>query len=142
MGSACELLNTLEVIKLALPDHEAVAVVGDGGFMMTVQDLETAVGEEVLVKVIVVNDMSYRVLLLRQKIQKRGRLVGTLLGNPSFEALARAFRAEGVTVERDEDVGGAIKTMLESNKPFVVDLRISQEDIPPLNIEPSIRMAG
>jgi acetolactate synthase-1/2/3 large subunit len=128
--------------KLALPDHEVVAVVGDGEFMMTVQDLETAVRESIPVKIVVVNDSSYRVLLLRQRIQKRGRLIGTILTNPSFEALAKAFRVEGLTVNRDDDIEYAVKSMLESDKPFVVDLQISQEDIPPLNIEPSIRMAG
>jgi len=128
--------------KLALPDHEVIAVVGDGEFMMTVQDLETAVRENIPVKVVVVNDSSYRVLLLRQRIQKRGRLIGTLLTNPSFEVLAKTFKAEGLTVDRDDDIEYAIKSMLESNKPFVIDLQISQEDIPPLNIEPSIRMAG
>ena len=128
--------------KLALPDHEVIAVVGDGEFMMTIQDLETAVRENIPVKVVIVNDSSYRVLLLRQKIQKRGRLIGTLLTNPSFEELAKAFKAEGLTLDRDEDIEYAIKTMLESDKPFVIDLKISQEDIPPLNIEPSIRMAG
>ena len=109
---------------------------------MTIQDLETAVREYIPVKVIVVNDLSYRVLLLRQKIQKRGRLIGTLLTNPSFEDLAKTFKAEGSTVDRDDDIEHAIKSMLESDKPYVIDLRISQEDIPPLNIEPSIRMAG
>ena len=128
--------------KLSLPDYEVIAVVGDGEFMMTLQDLETAVREGIPVKVVVVNDMSYRVLLLRQKIQKGGRVIGTILGNPPFEDIARAFGAQGVTVERDEDIVDSIKAMLEYDKPFVVDLRISQEDIPPLNIEPSIRMAG
>jgi acetolactate synthase-1/2/3 large subunit len=118
--------------KLSLPDHEVIAVVGDGDFMMTVQDLETAVRENIPVRVVIVNDMSYRVLLLRQKTQKRGRLIGTLLGNPSFEELARAFKAEGLTVTRDEDIEYAIETMLKSDKPFIIDLKISQEDMPPL----------
>jgi acetolactate synthase-1/2/3 large subunit len=128
--------------KLALPDHEVIAVAGDGEFMMTAHDLETAVRENIPVKVVIVNDMSYRVLLLRQKIQKRERIIGTLLTNPSFEELAKAFRAEGLTVKRDEDIEYAIRTMLESNKPFIVELQVSQEDVPPLNMEPSIRMAG
>ncbi|MEM1758401.1 MAG: thiamine pyrophosphate-binding protein [Acidilobaceae archaeon] len=127
--------------KLALPDHEVIAIVGDGEFMMTVEELETAVRENIPVKVVIVNDLSYRVLLLRQKIQRRGRIIGTLLGNPSFEALAKAFGARGVTVADDSEIDEAINEMLESDKPFVVDLRISQEDIPPLNIEASIRIA-
>ncbi|MEM1869365.1 MAG: thiamine pyrophosphate-dependent enzyme, partial [Acidilobaceae archaeon] len=68
-------------------------------------------------------------------------IIGTLLGNPSFEALAKAFGARGVTVADDSEIDEAINEMLESDKPFVVDLRISQEDIPPLNIEASIRIA-
>ena len=118
--------------KLSLPDHEVISVVGDGDFMMTLQELETAVREGIAVKVVVVNDMSYRVLLLRQKILKRGRVIGTLLMNPSFEELAKVFKVDGLTVAKDEDIDYAIKTMLESDKPFAIDLKISQEDIPPI----------
>jgi len=118
--------------KLALPDYEVISIVGDGEFAMTMQELETAVRENIPVKVVIVNDMSYRVLLLRQKLQKGGRIIGTLLGNPSFEELAKAFKADGLTVTRDEDIDCAIKTMLKSDKPFVLDLKISQEDIPPI----------
>ncbi len=128
--------------KLSKPEAEVIAVVGDGEFMMTVQDLETAVREGIPVKVIVVNDWSYRVLLLRQKIQKRGRILGTLLGNPDFVKLAEAFGAEGYVVRRDDDIDEAIKVMLESNKPFIVDLQISAEDMPPLNLEASLRMSA
>ncbi|MCE4617904.1 MAG: thiamine pyrophosphate-binding protein [Desulfurococcales archaeon] len=128
--------------KIANPENEVIAVVGDGEFMMTVQDLETAVRENIPVKVVVVNDNSYRVLYLRQTIQKRGRVYGTLHTNPSFEALARAFGAEGTTVSSNAEIDDAIEEMLESNKPYVVDLRISREDLPPLNLEGSLRMSG
>ncbi|MCE4618716.1 MAG: thiamine pyrophosphate-binding protein [Desulfurococcales archaeon] len=128
--------------KLARPESDVIAVVGDGEFMMTVQDLETAVRERIPVKVVVVNDNSYRVLLLRQRLQKGGRIYGTLHSNPSFEALARVFGAEGVTVSGDDDIDEALKAMLDSDKPFVVDLQISPEDLPPLNLEGSLRMSG
>lgn len=126
--------------KLALPDHEVIAVVGDGEFMMTIQDLETAVREYIPVKVIVVNDMAYRVLLLRQMVQKGGRVMGTVLQNPSFEELARAFKADGITVDSDDKIDYAIREMLKSDKPYVVDLIISQEDIPPFNFRSSTLM--
>lgn len=127
--------------KLARPDLEVVAVVGDGDFMMTVQDLETAVREEIAVKTIVVNDFSYRVLLLRQKIQRMGRVYGTLLGNPDFSRLAEVFGAIGVKVERDDEIGGAVETIVRAEEPVVVDLRVSQEDLPPLNLEATLRMS-
>ena len=109
--------------------------------MMSVGELETIIRENIPVKVVVVNDMSYRVLLLRQKIQRRGRVIGTLLENPSFEALARTFGALGATVSDDGEIDRVIDEMLGSDKPFIVDLRISQEDVPPLNIEASMRIA-
>lgn len=124
--------------KLALPDHEVIAVVGDGEFMMTVQDLETAVREDIPVKVVIVNDMAYRVLLLRQMVQKGGRIMGTILRNPSFEELAKAFKAEGVTIDCDDEIDYAIREMLKSDKPYVVDLIISQEDVPPFNFKASL----
>ncbi|MGC9149431.1 MAG: thiamine pyrophosphate-binding protein [Sulfolobales archaeon] len=52
--------------KLAAPERDVYAVVGDGEFMMTIQDLETAVRENIPVKIIIVNDNSYRVLYARQ----------------------------------------------------------------------------
>lgn len=128
--------------KIANPESQVIAVVGDGEFMMTVQDLETAVREGIPVKVVVVNDDSYRVLYLRQMIQKAGRVYGTLHSNPSFEALARVFGAEGNTVSSDEEIDDAISEMLESDKPYVLDLKISREDMPPLNLDATLRMSG
>lgn len=128
--------------KLALPDHEVIAVVGDGDFMMAIQDLETAVRERIPVKVIVVNDNSYRVLLMRQRIQKRGRILGTLLNNPSFEMLAKIFGGDGATITRDSDIEHVVNEMLSSDKPYVVDLIIRPDDMPPLNIDASIKMSS
>lgn len=128
--------------KIANPDSQVLAVVGDGEFMMTIQDLETAVRENIPVKVIVVNDDSYRVLYLRQTIQKGGRVYGTLHTNPSFEALAKVFGAEGRTLTSDSDIKDVIREMLESEKPYVLELRISREDLPPLNLEGSLKMSG
>jgi acetolactate synthase-1/2/3 large subunit len=128
--------------KIAAPDHEVIAVVGDGDFMMSIQDFETAVRENIPVKVIVVNDDSYRVLLLRQRIQRGGRVYGTLLGNPSFEELARNFGGEGYTLSSDTDIDDGIRMMLDSDRPFILELRINPEDLPPLNISASLRMSG
>ncbi|MEG9193809.1 MAG: thiamine pyrophosphate-binding protein [Candidatus Methanoglobus sp.] len=124
----------------SLLGYTGIAVVGDGEFMMTVQDLETAVREKIPVKVVVVNDNSYRVLYFRQKLQKGGRIYGTLHSNPDFARLAEIFGAEGVTVSSDSEAEEAIKTMLQSEKPFVLDLRISPDSFAPFNAEASVRM--
>ncbi|MFN3383445.1 MAG: thiamine pyrophosphate-binding protein [Archaeoglobaceae archaeon] len=122
-------------IAAALLGKKSIAVVGDGEFMMTIQDLETAVRERIPVKVIVVNDNSYRVLYFRQKFQKGGRVYGTLHSNPDFAKLAEVFGAEGIAVEKNSEIEEGIKVMLESDKPFVLDLRISPESFAPFNFE-------
>lgn len=124
----------------ALLGYTAIAVVGDGEFMMTVQDLETAVRESIPVKVVVVNDNSYRVLYFRQKVQKMGRVYGTLHTNPDFAELAGVFGADGVTVSSDSQIEDAIGEMLNSERPFVLDLRISPDCFAPFNPQPSVRM--
>jgi acetolactate synthase-1/2/3 large subunit len=117
-----------------------IAVLGDGEFMMTVQDLETAVREKIPVKIVVVNDNSYRVLYMRQKVQKMGRIYGTLHSNPDFAELARVFGADGVKVDCDERIDDAIEKMLNAEKPFVVDLVITPDCFAPFNFEASAKM--
>lgn len=122
-------------IAVSLLGKKSLAVVGDGEFMMTIQDLETAVRENARVKIVVVNDNSYRVLYFRQKFQKGGRIYGTLHGNPDFAKLAEIFGAEGAVVEKNSDIDDGIKAMFESDKTFVLDLRVVPEAFAPFNVE-------
>ena len=128
--------------KIANPKHEVIAVVGDGEFMMTIQDIETAFREKIPVKVVIVNDNSYRVLYYRQKLQKKGRLIGTLLTNPNFKMLAESFGVEGRTLNNNSEIDDAIDEMLKSDKPYILDLQIHPDDIPPLNLDASLKMTS
>jgi len=104
------------------------------------QDLETAVREKIAVKVIVVNDSSYRVLLLRQKMQKMGRVFGTLHTNPDMIKLGEAFGFASMVVSDNSQVEGAVDFILEkSEKPRILELKVSQEDMPPFNMEASLK---
>ncbi|MGB9704925.1 MAG: thiamine pyrophosphate-dependent enzyme [Pyrobaculum sp.] len=126
--------------KLALPERDVYAVVGDGEFMMTVQDLETAVREKIPVKVIIVNDNSYRVLYARQKAQKMGRVFGTLHTNPDFVKLADAFGVEVMSINSDEEISKAVKYITEKSEgPRVLEIKIHPDDLPPMNIEAALR---
>ncbi len=128
--------------KLVEPDNEVICVVGDGEFMMTVQDLETAVREGINVKIIVVNDNSYRVLYYRQRIQKGGRLLGTLLGNPDFVKLAESFGVMGMRLDNNSGIDDAIMELLSFDGPYLLELWINPDDAPPLNLEASLRMTS
>lgn len=125
--------------KVARPASEVVAVLGDGEFMMTMQDLETAVREKIGVKLVVVNDNSYRVLLMRQKIQKMGRVYGTLHTNPDLSRLAADFGAEGMRINSDDRVDDAVEFLMSpGDVPRIVELVVDPEDLPPVNIQGSL----
>ena len=125
--------------KMVYPERETVGVMGDGEFMMTIQDLETAVRGKVGVKIVIVNDNSYRVLLMRQKIQKMGRIFGTTHSNPDFAKVAEAFGARGMVIDTDDRVKEGVEFLTsKSDLPLLVELRIDPEDLPPLNIQGSL----
>ena len=139
MGSMGFVFPAALGAKMACPEREVVAVMGDGEFMMTMQDLETAVREKVGTKLVVVNDNSYRVLLMRQKIQKMGRVFGTRHTNPDLAKLAEDFGATGVSVHSDDGIDAAVGFLMgKSDVPRIVELRVDPEDLPPINIQGSL----
>ncbi len=126
--------------KLVYPEKEVVAILGDGDFMMTMQDLETACREGIKVRVLVINDNMDRVLNLRQRLQCGGRILGTCHGNPDFAALARTFGASGWRLERPQEIVPVLEEALAAPGPAVVDVIIDPDDLPPLNLEATLRM--
>lgn len=128
--------------KLVHPERSAIAILGDGDFMMTVQDLETAVREGAAVKVFVMNDNQYRVLNIRQKISFGGRIHGTEHGNPDFAELARNFGAAGYRIENDAEIQEVVEKAVAEEGPVVVEVILDPEELPPLNLEASLRMAA
>lgn len=139
MGSMGFVFAAALGAKVALPDREVVAVLGDGEFMMTVQDLETAAREKIGVRLIVINDNSYRVLLMRQKIQKMGRVFGTLHSNPDMIKLADAFGLEAMSVASNPQIPDAVRFLLKkTDRPLIVELKVDPEDLPPINPQGSL----
>jgi len=119
-----------------------VAVLGDGDFLMTLQDLETVVREELDIKILVLNDFCYRVLNFRQRIQFEGHVLGTEHGNPDFAQLAKCFGASGYRVDAPEQVPKVLDTALAAPGPSVIDVIIDPDDMPPMNAEATLRMSA
>ena len=139
MGSMGFVLAAALGAKTTLPEREVIAVMGDGEFLMTMQDIETAVREKLGAKIVVVNDNSYRVLLMRQKIQKMGRIFGTTHTNPDIAKVADAFGTEGFVVDSDDKIGEAVRFVTKKSEvPLLLELRVDPEDLPPLNIQGSL----
>lgn len=127
--------------KMACPERQVVCVAGDGEFMMTVQELETVRREGLDVKVIVVNDNSYRVLYLKQILQKQGRVFQTVLSNPDFVKLSESFGIPAMRVGSVEKIEDGIEFLLDDG-PRLVELAIDRDEIPPLNLEATLKMGA
>jgi acetolactate synthase I/II/III large subunit len=117
--------------KLACPQRDVIAVAGDGCFLMTGQELATAVQHEVNLVTIVVDNGSYGTIRMYQERTYPRRVMATDLKNPDFAAYARAFGAIGMTVERTEDFAAAFADARKANAPVLIHLKTSVEDILP-----------
>jgi len=115
--------------KLAHPDRVVVGTCGDGGFMMTVQELATAVQFGANIVQLVFNNGSLGTIRMHQERDYPERVVGTELVNPDFAALARAYGAVGLRVEKSADFGPALKEALAAGKPAVLDILVDKENI-------------
>ncbi len=117
--------------KLAHPGCTVVAFAGDGCFLMTAQELATAVQYGLRLVVIVANNAMYGTIRMHQERSYPGRVIGTTLHNPDFAALALSFGAHGEVVERTLDFRGAFERSLACGRPALIELRLSGEAITP-----------
>jgi acetolactate synthase I/II/III large subunit len=128
--------------KLVHPDRIVVCFSGDGDFLMSGQELATAVQYELPVVILVVNNGMYGTIRMHQERQFPGEVYGTDLVNPDFVAYARAFGAHGALVERTESFEPAFERALESGRPAVLELRVDPEAITPRATLTQIREAA
>jgi acetolactate synthase-1/2/3 large subunit len=115
--------------KLVHPDRIVVAFSGDGDFLMTGQELATAVREQAAAVFLVINNGMYGTIRAHQEREYPGRPYGTDLVNPDFAAYAQAFGAHGEAIERTEDFAPAFERALEAGRPALLELRIHPEAI-------------
>jgi acetolactate synthase-1/2/3 large subunit len=121
--------------KLAKPDVPAVAVVGDGSFMMTPHILATAAEYEIPAVWVVWNNYGYcSIRDLQLGNFKTGELATSFanartgaLQNTDFALLARSMGVEGVRVERPGDIEGAVETAIKAGKPYLVEVVVDRE---------------
>ena len=128
--------------KLEAPARTVVAFAGDGDFMMTGQELATAVQHEVAVIVIVVNNGMWGTIRMHQETRHPGRVIATDLRNPDFAAYARAFGALGEVVERTEDFAGAFARAQAFGGPALLELRLDPEALSPRTSLSALRTAS
>jgi acetolactate synthase-1/2/3 large subunit len=112
-----------------------VTFAGDGEFMMTGQELATAVQYGAGVVLIVFNNNMFGTIRMHQEREYPGRVSGTGLHNPDFAALARAYGGHGEVVEKTADFAPALERALahanQENLPAVIELRYDGNLITP-----------
>jgi acetolactate synthase I/II/III large subunit len=106
--------------KLAMPERKVVAVVGDGGFLMTGMELETAVRLKLPLVILIWKDKGYGLIEWKQQ-KKYSRASHIRFGDPDFVALAEAFGAKGVRVEKTKDLQTILKNALAEQGPVVIE---------------------
>jgi len=117
--------------KIMYPERDVVVLAGDGCFLMTGQELATAIQYNAAIVIIVVDNGSLSTIRMHQEYQYPGKAVGTDLRNPDFVAYARSFGAWGRMVDRTEDFPDALWAACAAGVPALVHLRVALEDIAP-----------
>ncbi|MAO55810.1 MAG: acetolactate synthase [Rhodospirillaceae bacterium] len=111
------------------PDRQVVTLCGDGGTLMTGNELATAVQYGAKVRVFVSNNRSYGTIRLHQEKTFPGRVEATDLKNPDFAAWAESFGAKGLTIRTPEETEKVVAEALAHDGPVVVDVHSSLEHI-------------
>ena len=128
--------------SLRCPAQTVLCFVGDGGIMMTGNELATAIAQGAKPKIIISNNGSYGTIRLHQERDYPARISGTDLANPDFAAWGRAFGALGLTVETAKQVPEAVAAMLAHDGAAVMDVRSSLEAISAFTSVTALRGAG
>jgi acetolactate synthase-1/2/3 large subunit len=114
--------------KRARPDADVWAVVGDGGFQMTMCELATAVQDGIDIKVAIINNGYLGMVRQWQEFFYERRYAATPLSGPDFVKLAEAFGIRGIAVSSRGDVLPAVDNARTHAGPVVIDFRVEQED--------------
>lgn len=124
------------------PEREVVALAGDGCFLMTGQELATAVQYDLAVVTLVFDNGQYGTIRMHQEREYPERPFGTALNNPDFAAYARAFGAEGFSVTEAGQFAKAFHAARACGKPAVVHVKIDPEAITPSTTIAKMRAAA
>ncbi|NDK55717.1 biosynthetic-type acetolactate synthase large subunit [Pontibacter fetidus] len=114
--------------KTGAPDREIVAVIGDGCFQMTIQELATIAQYKVPVKVMVLNNNFLGMVRQWQNMFFDGRYSFVKMENPDFTEISKAFGIQALRVEKREDLPGAVQQMLQSEGPFLLNVLVENEE--------------
>jgi acetolactate synthase-1/2/3 large subunit len=117
--------------KFAYPNRTVIAHIGDGGFLMTGQEMATAKQYNAPIIAIVYNNQGYNSIRMHQHAQYPGREHGVALENPDFALMGESYGALGLKVTRDEEFLPAFKKALAANRSALIEVQTDYEYVTP-----------
>jgi len=114
--------------KMGAPKREVIAIIGDGGFQMTIQELGTIFQTGVPVKIVVLNNDFLGMVRQWQQLFFDKRYSSTEMVNPDFIAIANGYQIESERVSKRENLKESIQKMIDSPNPFFMEVVVGKED--------------
>ncbi|HVB02543.1 MAG TPA: biosynthetic-type acetolactate synthase large subunit [Chitinophagaceae bacterium] len=114
--------------RLGEKDLPVIAIIGDGGFQMTLQELGTIFQYNIAVKIVVLNNNFLGMVRQWQQLFFESRYSFTEMVNPDFVKLVQAYGIPAVEVTRREELSHVLSTMLAHNGPYFVDVKVEKEE--------------
>ena len=114
--------------KMATPEREVVAVIGDGGYQMTIQELGTIFQTKAAVKIVVLNNDFLGIVRQWQQLFFDKRYASTEMTNPDFVTIAKGYHIEAKRVTKREELATAIQEMMTSEEAYFLEVCVEKED--------------
>jgi acetolactate synthase-1/2/3 large subunit len=112
---------------IAVPDKTVVAIIGDGGFQMTMQELGTIMQTRAAVKIVILNNSFLGMVRQWQELFFDRRYSETVMDNPDFVMIAAAYGIGARRVAERSELMDALKTMLDHDGPYLLDVTVEQQ---------------
>jgi acetolactate synthase-1/2/3 large subunit len=113
--------------KFGAPQREVVAVIGDGGYQMTIQELGTIFQTKIPVKIVVLNNEFLGMVRQWQQLFFDKRYASTEMTNPDFIKIAEGYSIKAKLVTDRKDLAGAVEEMMKSKEAYFLEVRVQKE---------------
>ena len=114
--------------KMGMPQREVVAIIGDGGYQMTIQELGIILQTKAAVKIVVLNNEFLGMVRQWQQLFFDKRYASTVMTNPDFIAIAKAYDIEATKVTKRKDLSTTVKDMMASKEAYFLEVCVEKED--------------
>ncbi len=114
--------------KMGAMDREIVAIIGDGGYQMTIQELGVIFQHNVPVKIVVLNNDHLGMVRQWQELFFESRYASTVMTNPDFVKIAEGYHIEAKRISERSELKSTVQAMMASKNPYFLEVKVEKED--------------